>query len=254
MQTQGPDHLWLGPFLFPGRGVDDATQKRLVIPQAPFLVKSAVVTLKQCIRHDIAFNNIMWYNFTYTQHYQRFFMKSGFRRSCLSIAELRDLREKARMYQKLKELCVSHVEFLDNNQGENSWAVMRRSNGSLVSFTSESLDFALTTEMFTGGYTRDDFFQDVRKGALESPKPPEPLPLSDRESGAMQGEAAYFATDMRAFYCQAVLAERARCLALLDNHPVPLGNSAAGEMACDLAMDALRELRDQIARGDEVME
>ena len=150
MQTQGPDRRWLGPFLFTGRGVDDATQNRLVIPQAPFLVKSAVVTLKQYIRHDIALNNIMWYIFTYSQHYQRFFMKSEFRRSCLSIAELRDLREKARMYQKLKELCVSHIEFLNDIQGENSWAVMRRSNGSLVSFTSESLDFALTTKVDPG--------------------------------------------------------------------------------------------------------
>lgn len=35
-----------------------------------------------------------------------------------------------------------------------------------------------------------------------------------------------------------------RCVKILERYPVPVGNSAAGEMACEWTIAALRELRD----------
>ena len=50
----------------------------------------------------------------------------------------------------------------------------------------------------------------------------------------------------------AVEAEREAVLALIEAYKVPVGNSAAGEMACEWTMDALRDLRDAIrARGSK---
>lgn len=40
--------------------------------------------------------------------------------------------------------------------------------------------------------------------------------------------------------------ERRRCLDILEAHQVPVGNSAAGEMACEWTMDALREIHARI--------
>ena len=49
---------------------------------------------------------------------------------------------------------------------------------------------------------------------------------------------------------RAVEAEREAILAVIEAYKVPVGNSAAGEMACEWTMDALRDLRDAIrARG-----
>ena len=56
----------------------------------------------------------------------------------------------------------------------------------------------------------------------------------------------YTADQMRA-YGDAVRAdERERIIAIIESHQVPVGNSAAGEMAADWTMDALREIRDAI--------
>ncbi len=45
-------------------------------------------------------------------------------------------------------------------------------------------------------------------------------------------------------------AEREACITLIEAHQIPVGNSAAGEMARDWTYDALREIRDEIrARG-----
>ena len=41
-------------------------------------------------------------------------------------------------------------------------------------------------------------------------------------------------------------AERERCVRIVEAHQVPVGNSAAGEMAAEWTMDALREIRDAI--------
>lgn len=42
---------------------------------------------------------------------------------------------------------------------------------------------------------------------------------------------------------------RQRCVQIVETYKVPVGNSAAGELAAEWAMDALREVRDAI-RGD----
>lgn len=39
---------------------------------------------------------------------------------------------------------------------------------------------------------------------------------------------------------------RQRCVQILETYQVPVGNSAAGEMAAEWTMDALREVRDAI--------
>lgn len=44
----------------------------------------------------------------------------------------------------------------------------------------------------------------------------------------------------------AVAHERQRCVRILEAYRVPVGNSAAGEMAAGWTMDALREIRDAI--------
>lgn len=47
-------------------------------------------------------------------------------------------------------------------------------------------------------------------------------------------------------------AEREACARIIEAHQVPVGNSAAGELAAEWTMDALREVRDAIrARGEK---
>lgn len=45
---------------------------------------------------------------------------------------------------------------------------------------------------------------------------------------------------------RAVREERERCAKIVEAYRVPVGNSAAGEMAAEWTMDALREVRDAI--------
>ena len=47
----------------------------------------------------------------------------------------------------------------------------------------------------------------------------------------------------------ATLGERERCDAIVTAYRVPVGNSPAGEIACDMTMIALREIRDEIRKG-----
>lgn len=44
--------------------------------------------------------------------------------------------------------------------------------------------------------------------------------------------------------------ERERCAKIVGTYQVPVGNSPAGELACDWTMDALREIDAAIRRGD----
>lgn len=44
----------------------------------------------------------------------------------------------------------------------------------------------------------------------------------------------------------AVAAERERCVRVLEAYQVPVGNSSAGEIAAELTMGALRDVRDAI--------
>jgi hypothetical protein len=48
---------------------------------------------------------------------------------------------------------------------------------------------------------------------------------------------------------EAVAQERERCARIVEAYKVPVGNSAAGEMACEWTMDALKEVRDAIRAG-----
>jgi hypothetical protein len=36
------------------------------------------------------------------------------------------------------------------------------------------------------------------------------------------------------------------CIGIIEDHHIPLGNSALGELACELTYDALSEIRDDI--------
>lgn len=38
----------------------------------------------------------------------------------------------------------------------------------------------------------------------------------------------------------------ARCVDIIETHHIPVGNSAAGEMACEWTYDALQAIRDRI--------
>ena len=44
----------------------------------------------------------------------------------------------------------------------------------------------------------------------------------------------------------AVAEERGRCLDIIETYRIPVGNSAAGEMACEWTYDALQTIRDAI--------
>jgi hypothetical protein len=45
--------------------------------------------------------------------------------------------------------------------------------------------------------------------------------------------------------------EREACVNVIETHRIPVGNSAAGEMACEWTYDALKEIRTAIrARGE----
>lgn len=48
----------------------------------------------------------------------------------------------------------------------------------------------------------------------------------------------------------AVAQERERCAKIVGSYQVPVGNSPAGEMACEWTMDALREIAAAIRRGE----
>jgi hypothetical protein len=41
-------------------------------------------------------------------------------------------------------------------------------------------------------------------------------------------------------------AEQNRCIKIIENYQIPVGNSAAGEIACEMTYAALKEIRDQI--------
>ena len=50
---------------------------------------------------------------------------------------------------------------------------------------------------------------------------------------------------------RAVAKEREACINVIETHRIPVGNSAAGEMACEWTYDALKEIRTAIrARGE----
>jgi hypothetical protein len=52
--------------------------------------------------------------------------------------------------------------------------------------------------------------------------------------------------ELRARDLEVAKAVQEACVRVLENHQIPVGNSAAGEMACDWTFDALNECRDKI--------
>ena len=55
--------------------------------------------------------------------------------------------------------------------------------------------------------------------------------------------------DAKAEIAAAVAAERKRCANIIESYRIPVGNSAAGEMACEWTYDALGTIRDTIRAG-----
>jgi len=45
---------------------------------------------------------------------------------------------------------------------------------------------------------------------------------------------------------EAVAAEREACIKVIEAYQIPVGNSPAGELACDWTYDALKQIRDEI--------
>ena len=58
-------------------------------------------------------------------------------------------------------------------------------------------------------------------------------------AGAMRPLEAYVNRKIE----RAVRAEREACISIIEGYRIPVGNSAAGEMACEWTYDALREIR-----------
>jgi hypothetical protein len=57
---------------------------------------------------------------------------------------------------------------------------------------------------------------------------------------------------IHAFAALIATAEREACIKIIEAYQIPIGNSAAGEMARDWTYDALKEIRDEIrARGEK---
>ena len=62
--------------------------------------------------------------------------------------------------------------------------------------------------------------------------------------------ATSIAPEIRLAIRAAVAQERERCAKIVGSYQVPVGNSPAGEMACEWTMDALREIAAAIRRGE----
>lgn len=60
------------------------------------------------------------------------------------------------------------------------------------------------------------------------------------------------AEDLMLFAASVAAAEREACISIIEAYHIPVGNSAAGEMASEWTYQALKEVRDDIkARGEE---
>lgn len=66
------------------------------------------------------------------------------------------------------------------------------------------------------------------------------------QPGSSYGTPLYTADQLAA----AVAKERERCIGIIESHHIPVGNSAAGEMACEWTYDALKTIRDAIRAGE----
>ena len=86
--------------------------------------------------------------------------------------------------------------------------------------------------------TRDDIIRMAREAELH-------CHVKLTENGLFTEDLEYFANLVAA-------AEREACIDIIETYRIPVGNSAAGEMACEWTYDALHEIRDDIrARGEK---
>lgn len=88
-------------------------------------------------------------------------------------------------------------------------------------------------------------------GDLMLPLLPEPelfdIALEKAEANGVCPVISYYTADqMREYARKAAASERERCVGIIEAHRIPVGNSAAGEMACEWTYAALREIRDAI--------
>lgn len=59
-------------------------------------------------------------------------------------------------------------------------------------------------------------------------------------------------SDLHRFADVVAAAEREACIKILESYQIPVGNSPAGELACDWTYDALKRLRDEIRERGNV--
>lgn len=76
-----------------------------------------------------------------------------------------------------------------------------------------------------------------------------PESLYRRQVEKLHCEMLAHVTDIESQLSKSVMAERERCIRIIEAHQVQVGNSAAGEMAAEWTMDALREVRNAIKYG-----
>ena len=75
------------------------------------------------------------------------------------------------------------------------------------------------------------------------------------EAGFQVASESWWVTESEAlerFAALVAAAERAGCVHIIETYRIPVGNSSAGEMACEWTYDALYQIRDDIrARGEK---
>ena len=87
--------------------------------------------------------------------------------------------------------------------------------------------------------TRDEIIEMVRQAGLY------------QDYGDGQGMWVANNRQLEKFAKLVATKEREACVNVIETHRIPVGNSAAGEMACEWTYDALKEIRTAIrARGE----
>ena len=73
------------------------------------------------------------------------------------------------------------------------------------------------------------------------------MPLPEAPDAIRAGQAGHAAA--KAETADVVAKEMERCIGIIESHHIPVGNSAAGEMACEWTYDALKTIRAAIRAG-----
>ena len=94
---------------------------------------------------------------------------------------------------------------------------------------------------------RDDIIRMAREAGLGTA-----LCHNSVEGERVWIEGADWHDELERFAALVAAAEREACIDIIETYRIPVGNSAAGEMACEWTYDALHEIRDAIrARGEK---